>query len=436
MQPLLEYFGHPEFSTPCIHVTGSKGKGSIVTMAGNIIKASGFKTVGLFRSPALTHFTDRISEVDGPFEEAIYQKAFMELKTGLQKFGLVAPKNYEHLEEATGTSLTYFELVTLFSFLVFREAGCDFMVYEVFAGGRHDPTNVLKPRVSVINTIELEHTELLGDTLEKIALEKAGIIKPGVPVVIGPQTKESVRKVFQEEARGNEIIFIPDKSKNTYFLDDTGRLKMRVEELGVDLKLVGDFQGLNALVATTAARLAVPGIKESAIRAGLEKAFFPGRFEIKTSAELIDCPGIPYLILDGAHTKNSIKGAVETLEIYRTLLKKQRTYDSCLTDFTEDKKPLLLFACAKNKNVEAMAEMIKGHFDKIILTRPGDFKASDLPRARAAFNFSKPEIIEDYRAAIKTALKTASEKRCGLVVLGSLYLIGEVKKELEKTPWN
>ena len=83
-----------------------------------------------------------------------------------------------------------------------------------------------------------------------------------------------------------------------------------------------------------------------------------------------------------------------------------------------------------------MAEMIKGHFDKVILTRPGDFKASDLPRARAAFDFSKPEIIEDYRAAIKTALRTASEKRCGLVVLGSLYLIGEVKKELEKTPWN
>ena len=434
MQPLLEYFSHPELEIPCIHVTGSKGKGSVVTMTGSIIKASGLETVGLFRSPALTDFTDRISEVDGPFKEAVYQKAFIKLKAGLQKIGRPIPDSYKHLEKAASPSLTYFELVTLFAFLVFREAKCDFVVYEVFAGGENDPTNVIRPKVSVINTIELEHTELLGDTLEKIATEKAGIIKPKTPVVIGPQEKEGVKSTLRKiakEKKASELIFIPENLQTTYFLDDENHLRMRVEELNVDLKLVGDFQGLNALVSVAAAKVAIPTVSETAVRVGLEKVSLPGRFEINTSAELINYPKVPYLVLDGAHTKNSIKGTIKTLEIYRTLLKKQKTYDSCLTDFAKEKQPLLLFACAKNKRVEEMAEAIRGHFSKIILTKPGDFKAADLPRAKAAFH--KSETIENYETAIKTALDTAEKEGIGLVVTGSLYLVGEVKRYLEKT---
>ena len=426
MKTLCDYFGHPELETPCIHVTGSKGKGSITTMVGSILKSAGYKKVGLYRSPALTHFTDRISEVDGPFSEEIYRKAFDKLKSGIEKI----------LVENNIAAPTYYELVTLFAFLVFKEAGCDFAVYEVGMGGRLDATNVIKPKVSVINTIELEHTKILGDTLEKIATEKAGIIKKGVPVVVGPQPNKSVKNVFAKiakEKQAGEVVFIPEDFHTRYFLDDNNHLKMRIEELNADLKLPGDFQAQNAMVAAVAARLAVPNISDEAIKKGLEHAFLPGRFEILSSGEIIDFPKIPYMILDGAHTKNSVSNAVETLKIYRQNLAKQKTYDSCLTDFTLDQKPLLLFACAKDKNVEEMAKILEPHFSEIILTSPGGFKTPDLPRAKKAFKNVK--LVEDYNKAIKTVLEAANQKSKGLVVLGSFYLVSEVKKYLESTPW-
>lgn len=424
MKKLCEFFGHPELEVPCIHVAGSKGKGSITTMAGHILKAAGYKTVGLYRSPALTHFTDRISEVDGPFPEEIYKKALEKLQTGVEKL----------LAEKKIAKPTYYEIVTLFAFLVFKEAGCDFTVYEVGMGGRLDATNVIHPRVAVINTIELEHTKVLGDTLEKIAAEKAGIIKKGIPVVIGPQANQDVKAVFIEAAKANELVFIPENPHTEYFLDDNNHLKMRVEELNADLNLPGNFQGANALVAATAVRLATPNMSDQVIKAGLERAFLPGRFEVLTSGELIDFPKIPYVILDGAHTKNSISGATETLEIYRAKLAKQKTYDSCLTDFALDEKPILLFACAKDKNVEEMAKILEPHFSKVILTSPGNFKAPDLPRASKAFKDAK--LVEDYDAAIKTALEIANQNSKGLVVLGSFYLVAEVKKYLGSNPWN
>lgn len=427
MKTLCDYFGHPELETPCIHVAGSKGKGSITTMVGSILKSAGYKKVGLYRSPALTHFTDRISEVDGPFPEEVYRKAFDRLKSGIEKI-LV-----EHEIEPP----TYYELVTLFAFLVFKEVGCDFAVYEVGMGGRLDATNVIKPKVSVINTIELEHTKILGDTLEKIAAEKAGIIKKGVPVVVGPQPNKSVKNVFAKiakEKQAGEIIFIPKDFHTRYFLDDDNHLKMRVEELDVDLKLPGDFQAKNASVAAAAARLAIQNISDKMVKEGLEHTFLPGRFEILSSREIIDFPKIPYVILDGAHTRNSVFNTVKTLEFYRENLAKQKTYDSCLTDFTLDKKPILLFACAKDKNVEEMAKILEPHFSEIILTSPGSFKTPDLPRAKEAFKNAK--LVDDYNKAIKTALETASKKSKGLVVLGSFYLVSEVKKYLESTPWS
>ncbi|MBR3177769.1 bifunctional folylpolyglutamate synthase/dihydrofolate synthase [Candidatus Saccharibacteria bacterium] len=426
IQKICEYFGSPELKIPCIHVAGSKGKGSVVTMAGYILKAAGYKNVGLYRSPALTHFTDRISEVNGPFPEAVYRAAFLKLKSGIEKL----------VREHKINQPTYYELVTLFAFLTFKEAGCDFVVYEVGMGGRLDATNVVKPKVSVINTIELEHTKILGDTLEKIAAEKAGIIKEHTPVVIGPQPTKSVEEVFSRIAteKHSEIVFIPGDLQTKYFLDDSSHLKMRVEELNVDLNFLGHFQAANALTAATAVRLAVPNISDQIIKAGLKRAFLPGRFEILTNRELIDFPKIPYVILDGAHTENSVAGAAETLEIYREKLALKKTYDSCLTDFTLDAKPVLLFACAKDKNVEAMAKILEPHFSEIILTSPGSFKTPDLPRARKAFEATT--VIEDYNSAIKIALETANQNAKGLVVLGSFYLVAEVKKYLEATPWS
>lgn len=427
IKELCKFFGNPELDVQCIHVAGSKGKGSITTMAGNILKAAGYKTVGLYRSPALTHFTDRISEVDGPFSEEIYRKAFKKLKTGVED--LLAKQKIRRP--------TYYEITTLYAFLVFKEAGCDFVVYEVGMGGRLDATNIIRPKVTIINTIELEHTKILGDTLEKIAAEKAGIIKKNVPVVIGPQPNKKVEDVFVKTAKEKgalKLVFVSSNLHTRYFLDDDNHLKMRVEELNADLNLPGDFQGANALVAATAIRLALPNLPDHTIKEGLERTFLSGRFEILVSKELVDFPKIPYVILDGAHTKNSVSGTTKTLEIYREKLAKQKTYDSCLTDFALDEKPILLFACAKDKNVEEMATILESHFSEIILTSPGGFKTPDLPRMEKAFK--KAKLIKDYNEAIETSLKTADQNSKGLVVLGSFYLIAEVKKYLESTPWS
>ena len=450
IQKICEYLNHPELAIPCIHVAGSKGKGSITTMAGAILKAAGFKKVGLYRSPSVLHFTERISEVDGAFPEEIYRRAFDILKPAVEDMRL----------RGLITKVTYYELVTALAFLVFKEAGCDYVVYEVGAGGRLDATNVIQPEVAVISTIELEHVEFLGGTLEKIAAEKAGIIKPGVPVVIGFQQTNSVKEVFREKARAvkaGEMYFLPDKVPTSYFLDDTNHLRMRVENLAVDLKpsdlstdslsnsatentsvdlrFVGDFQATNALAAVTAVKLTLPNLQSSVVKSALEKAFLPGRFEITTPAELVGFSKIPYLILDGAHTPRSVAGAVDTLEIYRHLLTRANTHDSCLTDFTLDKKPILLFACAKHKLVEDMTTMLKSHFSNVILTKPGDFKTADLPRAEQAFKSAgiPTRLIEDYEAAIAETFRLAEETGRGILALGSLYLVGEVKKFLEKT---
>ena len=188
---------------------------------------------------------------------------------------------------------------------------------------------------------------------------------------------------------------------------------MHVKELDADLNLPGDFQGTNALVAATAVRLAVPNVSNQDIKAGLERTFLPGRFEMLTGGELADFSKIPYVILDGAHTKNSILGATSTLEIYR---KEKKT----------DQKPILLFACAKDKDVETMAKILEPHFSKTILTSPGDFKTPDRPRAKKAFK--NATLIEDHHEAIKTTLAMADQETTGLVVLGSFYLVAEAKK--------
>ncbi|MBQ9029161.1 bifunctional folylpolyglutamate synthase/dihydrofolate synthase [Candidatus Saccharibacteria bacterium] len=429
---LCEYFGHPELSCPCIHVAGSKGKGSITTMAGNILKSAGFKTVGLYRSPAITHFTDRISEVDSPFSPEVYKKAFDILKAGIENL---------RAENRIGR-LTYYELVTLYGFLVFKEAGCDFAVFEVGVGGEYDATNVVQPKSAIINTIELEHTEKLGSTLEEIARAKAGIIKENIPTVIGPQTTPGVKTVFKAAAKEKhaELLFIPDCLKTEYYLDDDNHLRMHIDEIDVSLRLPGSFQATNALAAKLAVKLAVPTITETAIKNGLERAWLPGRFEVLSSRELINYPKIPYLIMDGAHTARSAAGTMDTLAVYRGLMAKQKTYDSCLTDFTLDEKPLLLFACAKDKKVGEIAKALAPHFSEVFLTSPGGFKTPDLPRLKSAFIKTGLKTIyaEDYNFAIKTALQTANSKSLGLVVLGSFYLVGEVKNYLVRSsgsPW-
>ena len=390
MRLLCDFFHHPESTCPAFHVAGSKGKGTISADIAAILSATErqgtHNQVGIYASPHVLHFTERVSLNGHPFPPEIYAAAEQELKSGIAR--LLRTQGIEK------SRLTWYELTTIFAMLVFREAKVDYAVYEVGMGGRLDATNIITPACVALGPIELEHTEFLGDTLEKIAAEKAGVFKDGVPVVSAPQ-KPEVRQVFDAVARKHHTAV-------TYVSDAAGE----------------NYEAIDAAVASAAVEKVVPGIPAETIKQALASVHLPGRYEILSPVP--GYPGVSYLLMDVAHTENSIRAVLERLK-------------------ADGRSGELLFGCARDKNVEEIAAEIyhSGLFRQIHLTRPGDFKKSDLPRMEQAFRaagFTKIIASPDYQSFIKETLNAADAKKSPLVVLGSFYLVGEVQKVLEFSP--
>lgn len=415
MKFLVERFKHPERAFKSVHIAGSKGKGSVSTMIANILEAAG-KPTGLYTSPHLLDFTERISTPSGPFSDAVYGKAC----------DIVVPLVDSIIPGSIPGNLepTWFELVTLFSFVTFREAGLEWAVIETGMGGRLDATNVIRPEASVITPIELEHTEYLGDTIEKIAAEKAGIIKDGVPVFISEQ-KSAARNVFVETAarRGSPLFSMEGAIKNVDAHVSASGLDISVtfnnlaggpvfaRPLNARLALLSEVQAKNAALAAYVTKYLYPDLDETTIERGLSLSWLPGRFEI--------VPGATPVILDGAHTVRSVTLTLATL-------KKIYPGDAHL-----------LFACAADKDVESMAMLLENNFSRITLTKPGLKKASDIDRAAAAFNAAfgtndatNLHVDGDYIRAIGDALDQSRASGVPLLVTGSFYLVAEVKKLL------
>jgi dihydrofolate synthase / folylpolyglutamate synthase len=415
MQFLVDRFKHPERQFKTVHVAGSKGKGSVTAMIGAILEASGKKT-GLYTSPHMIDFTERISTPTGPFSDEIYGKACDVIVPLVDSIipGTI-PGNVDP---------SWFELVTLFSFVTFKEAHVDWGVIETGLGGRLDATNVVVPEASVITQIELEHTEYLGDTVEKIAAEKAGIIKPGVPVFIAEQ-QTKVRNVFSRIAdeRASPIFSMDDAiaSLDSEVSPDGLLVKMSFNDLPggarfsrpieTRLRFVNRVQARNAALAAYAVKRILPDIDEDTIERGLSRAWLPGRFEIVRDDTVV--------ILDGAHTVRSIALTLETF--------KEAFPGDCH----------LLFACAADKDVEAMAAMFPGAFSRVTVTRPGERKTSDISHEARAFREAFAGDTEtavvvdgDYKNAITMAYTWAKKAKVPLLVTGSFYLVAEVKMRL------
>ena len=414
-----EKFGHPENFAPCFHVAGSKGKGSISKFIASILDEAGFKT-GLYTSPHILDFIERVSSASGAFEENVYAASAKELMEGVQSI--------KAEELPMERPITWFELVTLFSFLVFRNAKVDYSVFEVGLGGRLDSTNVVDSVCACIGPIELEHTEFLGDTLEKIAAEKGGIIKENKPVIIAMQ-EPCVRAVFEKiaEEKHAEAIFIEDISElrqTTYIFEDT-TFKMQIKfsskefkrPIKAKLKMLGRFQAENAILASIAVKKAIPKITEEQIEKGLAKTLLPARFEFITPPP--QYKNIHSLILDGAHTVKSVTFTMETLN---------HIFEK------EEKKRVLLFACAADKDAKDIAPLFKDSFDFVFLTKPGNTKQSDVPALTRAFDAAAVpyNANEDFEFQIQTALKKAHDEKAILLVTGSFYLAAEVKRIMEK----
>ena len=403
MNEIMNFLGNPQNSYIIIHIAGSKGKGSTSAFIANSINALGYKT-GLFMSPHVSDIRERFTSCGKFFEDRFLIDTANEISDRLDSFVFS--------KEPESSKLTYFELITAFSLLLFKNTGCDYAVLETGMGGRLDATNIVTPIASVLTPIELEHTEILGNTIPAIATEKSKIIKPAVPAFVSFQKPEAF-EVFEKEAlsTSSELYSIEKElaefSSRTTDKGEITHIKFK-DGFTADLTLsmLGKVQAQNcalSLLVLRKLRLYKKGITEEA----LEKTVIPARME----RIFWKRP----LFIDGAHTSKSIENLINT---FRSL------YPS--------KQGVCIFGCAKGKDFISMSDMLRRTFDKIIITKPGDFKKSD---PQEIYDYMKsitqntqqnPELETDAKIALEKALELSNENE-PIVICGSFYLAGIIK---------
>ncbi len=402
MLVLLEHFGNPHRAFECFHVGGTKGKGSTASFLASALAASGSRT-GLYLSPHVSSYNERISVDGAPVAPALLAETASRMAAGIEGGGMASLRG--------GFGPTTFELLTLLAFMCYRESGCQVAVVEVGIGGRLDATNVVAPEASLITPLDLEHTQLLGDSLASIAREKAGIIKAGRPVFVGCQPPQA-RAVFEEAAaaKGAPIEFLADRllrleasvrpSGTSVALELSGD-----EERRFDLAMTGRFQAENAALAWLALRETRPGIPFEAVRRGLAACRLPGRMEIAGDR--------PPLVLDAAHTPLAV---ARVLESFRELY---------------PRPGVLLFGSVAGKRPLDMARILAPAFERTVITTPGTFKQSDPASLWHIFRKYSPAVdLElDPVRALDRALEL-SQGTLPVLVTGSFYLLGEIKKAL------
>jgi dihydrofolate synthase/folylpolyglutamate synthase len=404
MRALAGRLGDPQRAFRCLHVAGSKGKGSTAALLAWALQASGLRT-GLYTSPHVESYLERWSVLENG--NADPRPELLE-ELGGQLRRRIAALPPEFLQEYGQP--TTFELLTLLAFLLFRASGCQAAVLETGIGGRLDATNVVVPELCLLTPIEREHTDVLGDTLERIAAEKGGIIKPGVPVYSAAQAPE-VRAVLRGIAgeRGSPIAFLDEElaELSSRFTPEGTELDLRFRgeaQRRYRLALIGDFQAENAALVDLAARRTL-GLAGETLERGLQAARLPARLELLRAH--------PPVVLDGAHTPHSVD---RVLAVFRAL-------------FGGD--GVLLFGAARGKKIAEMAALLAPAFQRVVITTPGTFKQSDPDQTHRLFLASRPQALlePDPGAALALALGL-TEGRRPLLVLGSFYLAGEVRRRL------
>ncbi|HSN59281.1 MAG TPA: folylpolyglutamate synthase/dihydrofolate synthase family protein [Clostridiaceae bacterium] len=396
---ILELMGNPQDKIKCIHVAGTNGKGSTTAMITGMLAEAGYRT-GMYTSPFLEEFEERI-QVDGKnIGKDDLARTVTEVSEAVEK---VVSLGYDHPTE--------FEIITCAMFKHFCEAGVDYAVVEVGLGGRLDSTNVITPILSVITSISLDHTGVLGDTLKEIAAEKAGIIKKGVPVVSYPQEEEAGRVIKDTCIRlGCELVSVePDSGE---FFGTTGlaqkiRVKTAKEVYEPELSLLGKHQIMNCAVAVTAAeKLQELGLNISRdnIIGALKKVKWIGRLEVLKEN--------PLVVIDGAHNIAGITLLSESLDTYFRY-----------------EKLILIIGILRDKQVEEMIKMIAPKACRVIAVTPNSGRAEsseELNEVILKYN-SNSEACDDYSDAYEKALGYAGGTDL-ILVCGSLYMIGDMRK--------
>lgn len=398
MERFLASRGHPERELAVVHVAGTNGKGSVAVMIEAALRAAGYRT-GLYTSPHLHTFGERI-RIDGePLDRAEIAMGLADLRRSL-----AAPD---------APALTFFEVTTALAFEAFRARGVEIVVLEVGLGGRLDATNVVDaPELTVITTIGLDHTDRLGPTLSHVAAEKAGILKPGVPLVCGVREHEAKTVIAQRAAACHvESFFLGD---DFVFSEREGEIDVRFGDATVEavpIRLRGEHQKRNGALAVAALhvlRKRGRAIEDEAIRRGLGHVAWPGRLEL--------LPGAPPVLLDAAHNAEGCLALAAHLD-----------------ELPRGGPRVLLFGAMTEKDHEAMLSAFDGRVDARVYAVPPMRRATDLRALAAIRPGTLAATVEDGFSHAR-ALAGAD----GLVVVaGSIFLMAEVRARvlgLEEDP--
>jgi dihydrofolate synthase / folylpolyglutamate synthase len=394
MSHALGLFDHPENKFRSFHIAGTNGKGSTAAMLHNVLSLAGYRT-GLYTSPHLVAFTERIrigaDEITPDDVVALADEIWQRAATA-------------------GVALTFFEFVTVMAFIYFARHDVDVAVVEVGLGGRLDATNVITPLLSVVTTISKDHEAYLGPDELSIAREKGGIIKSGVPVVLG-KVSDPVAQLLERMAQeqrspayclGRNFSF---SLKNDGLFDYIG-IKQHFSDLHLALR--GRHQRANATLALAVLELAQERypVNESVVRQGLQSVRWPGRLEVMLER--------PMVMLDGAHNPEGIRALVEELN-----------------DWRHGRKIRLLIATMADKEWELMLRAVTPSVDEVVLTRVDMERSADPHQlAEKIPPTARHRVIDNSQVALRTLLAEAVPEDI-IVVAGSLYLLGEVRPLLE-----
>jgi dihydrofolate synthase/folylpolyglutamate synthase len=409
VRDLLHAMGDPHQEYRSFHIAGTKGKGSVSSLIASVLRVAGYD-VGLYTSPHLTRFNERI-QING---QAITDDEFAQLVEGIKP----AVSSVENL--------TLFEIVTAMAFKFFAMRSVDFAVVEVGLGGRLDATNVLLPLVSVITSLSYDHMHLLGESLTDIAREKAGIIKPGIPIILAPQQHEALKTVeaiaHEKEARlvlvGRDWLFSPGthdldgQSLYIWSQEEQPLMDAYVESAGGEewappkywIPLLGHHQVVNAAVAYAALAEAVKcglDLPNGSIRKGFRSVEWPGRFQILSRE--------PVVILDSAHNRDSA-------------LKLRIALD----DYFPGQPVTLIFGASADKDIEGMLTELLPRASTLIVTQAQHPRAEE-PERLAAIGHShgaRVEQFDDIEEALSHALENAGPESV-ILVAGSIFVAGQ-----------
>lgn len=391
---LLSLLGNPQDKLRFIHVAGTNGKGSFCSMMSSVLQKQGYK-VGLYTSPYIVVFNDRIRVNGLPIAEDDINDLFLRVR---QK------------ADTMKTPPSSFDFITAAAFLWFYETKCDIVVLEVGLGGRYDSTNVIKNSLlSVITGIAFDHTEILGDTIEKIAWEKAGIVKENCPALYGGNDEKALAVIEKEcEEKHSELtVKNPDLLKILSTTLDGTEFEFDGKEYFI--RLLGLYQPANAatvLAAIDVLRKHGFEISETAVKDGLSSAVWQARFE-KIADE-------PVVLYDGGHNPQGVRAAVESVRAY-----------------FGDKKINLLVGILADKAHGEMAEELAKIADRVICIAPPSPRA--LPAEALAEEFCEAGANARAANSIKEGVKIALSYKKPVLVIGSLYSYNDVTESIRNT---